>query len=154
MTHELNTRMRFLRAAGSDPRLTGSEQRVLQTLVTYMPFEEDEGWVLSTEAIAQDIYSKSGNTQKQNVRKTLSRLESKGFIQRVYAGSRMDMHRFPTFFVNWDRLLEPFRQAKIEGSTRVEVTRQTSQDDSLFLISSLKYPETAPSGTTMLEVVR
>lgn len=157
MEHDLNTRMRFIRAACGDPRLTNRQQRLLSVILTYLPFESDEGWVVGTKALCQDFYRGTSQAQLANTRKVLGELETLGFIQRVYAGSRMDMHSDPTIYVNWSRLLEPFREPKkgpeTQPSTRVTLTRYPSHPDSLFLISTQEYPEAGVPVERKFEVV-
>ena len=157
MQHDLNTRMRFVRAACGDPRLTNRQQRLLSVILTYMPFDSDEGWVVGTKALCQDFYRGTSQSQMANTRKVLGELENLGFVQRVYAGSRMDMHSDPTLYVNWYRLLEPFREPKKEQPestpTQVTLTRHTSHPDSLFLISTQEHPDAGEPVQRKFEVV-
>lgn len=143
MTHDMHTRMTFIRATLCDPRLTNRQQKVLAAVATFMPFDTDEGWILKTEAIAGAVYfgKVPTTTAMRETRRVLKELEDLGFIQRIYPGRRKSTHSDPTFYVNWDRLTEPYREALRAEVQTVRETPSTLCESPLSSISTHEYPE-------------
>lgn len=140
--NQLHIRMNFLRAALCDPRLTNRQQKALTAVATYMPFEKEEGWILKTEDVAKSLYfgkPPSTNSMRET-RRVIKELEDLGFIQRVYPKARKDSHSNPTFFVNWERLMEPYRtavQTEVHTGQETPSTRGTTP---LPSFSTQEYP--------------
>lgn len=153
--HDLTTRMTFIRATLCDPRLSNRQQKMLAAVATYMPFDTDEGWILKTEDAAKAIYfgRTPTNSAMRESRRVLKELEDQGFLQRVYSGSRRNTHSDPTFFVNWDRLQEPYREILRREAQTVQQPPSGRCNSPLSSISTQEYPEAGSATTPKLRIV-
>lgn len=127
----------------------------MAALITFMPFESEEGWAIRTDEMCRSLYfGEPTTTSMQNTRKVLARLERTGHLVREYAEGRKGKTAVATYYVDWDVLLEPVREAVAEGRAKlVTVTRETSHCDAPSSYSSLSTRQDPSSEGRHLTVV-
>lgn len=141
--------MNFIRASLCDPRLTNRQQKMLTAILSYMPFESDEGWTLGSTQLCRDVYfgKEPTATAKRHARATIKELEDLGFISRIYADRCIGMQGDPTVFVNWNRLREPYKGEVHHGP-------QSGPPRTSSPISTHKYQGTVDLEDMKLRVVK